>query len=193
MSFINDNDLNLCPEIRIAISLYAIKSQIRELVSKHNYDCPCKVTRDLAFAEEYFENYLNNPEGSMPLGLEKLYQTGPGPVLYHDGLVITSVSDVLRAIRCLYLKSSSMREYNSGVNFDSALYNAYSSTGLHVSSFSRELVDSRISSALIKLLPFILRYKIETEGSFFSPEKVFDLLSEEDRELFIFNMGSLRN
>jgi len=45
---------------------------------------------------------------------------------------------------------------------------------------------------LVQLLPHLLEYKIYTKTSFKDPEQVFDLLSKQNQQRFLFNLDRLR-
>lgn len=48
-----------------------------------------------------------------------------------------------------------------------------------------------IHNNLLELLPLILEYKIENQQKFNNPEEVFELLSDQDKDKFLFNLDVL--
>lgn len=57
---------------------------------------------------------------------------------------------------------------------------------------SSDKVEDFFHNSLLAVLPLILRYKIEDGSSFTDGEAIYNLLSEEDQELFVFNLSTLR-
>jgi len=49
-----------------------------------------------------------------------------------------------------------------------------------------------IHSKLVQLLPHLFEYKVFTKTSFKDPEQVFDLLSKQNQQRFLFNLNHLR-
>lgn len=82
---------------------------------------------------------------------------------------------------------SARKDLNSNGLINSAIYSAR--------AFDAEDEDWFVHNVAVKLLPVILRYKICDETNqtgFGNSDKVFELLSHEDKELFLFNLDSLR-
>jgi hypothetical protein len=49
-----------------------------------------------------------------------------------------------------------------------------------------------VHNKLVQLLPHLLEYKIYIKTSFEDPEQVFDLLSKQNQQRFLFNLDRLR-
>ena len=49
-----------------------------------------------------------------------------------------------------------------------------------------------VHNKLVQLLPHLFEYKIYTKTSFKDPEQVFDLLSKQNQQRFLFNLDCLR-
>ena len=76
-------------------------------------------------------------------------------------------------------------------NAVAAAYSAVANAAHAANAIQIDDKELYIHHRIVKLLPYILEYKIKHNQPFKSPRKVFEYLSEEDREKFIFNLDIL--
>ena len=80
-------------------------------------------------------------------------------------------------------------------NADAAAYANAAANAAHAAYAATAYAANRklyTHNKLVQLLPHLLEYKIYIKTSFEDPEKIFDLLSKQNQQRFLFNLDHLR-
>ena len=75
-----------------------------------------------------------------------------------------------------------------------AAHAAAAANAAYAASHAADAANRRLytHNKLVQLLPHLLEYKIYIKTSFEDPEQVFDLLSKQNQQRFLFNLDCLR-
>jgi len=151
---------------------------------------PCEETVDAAAAAAYAASAAAKTAATVAVA----------HAAYAAANAAVAAAAVNAAAYAAYAAANAANAANAAVAVDAAAYAAanaaHATTCAPYAAYANSTAAARCSfyvhNKLVQLLPHLLEYKIYIKTSFEDPEQVFDLLSKQNQQRFLFNLDRLR-
>jgi hypothetical protein len=112
-------------------------------------------------------------------------------LIYHNTNTNFIAAKVAYAIaNASYIIGCTPSNFSIGCLANSISYSADAACNIAICA-DNNITKEYIHQRFLKMLPFILKYKIDNKESFGNPEKVFEYLNEEEQSIVLFHLDIL--